>query len=165
MCKIASEVNILIRKDALKQTAANYLVQQISNTPNIKIHTNTELVCVSGNNELETITLKNNRTNEESTVPAKALFIYIGARPSTSWLPADLLKDEKGFIFTGRELEREKAFPKLWKLERTPYTSEASIPGVFASGDVRFGALAGISSAVGEGALAIRFIRKYLQEM
>jgi thioredoxin reductase (NADPH) len=164
MCNFAKEVNILIRKDALKQTAANYLVEQISKTPNIHIHGNTEVIAVSGEKVLETITLKN-ASGEERTVTLKALFIYIGAKPGTQWLDDILLKDEKGFIITGNELMKEKSFHTHWKLEREPYLSEASIPGVFASGDVRYGALAGISSAVGEGALAIRFVRKYLQEM
>ena len=165
MCNFANEVNILIRKEALKQTAANYLVEQINKTSNIHVHGNTEVTAVSGENVLQTITLINTATGEERTVPAKALFIYIGARPGTDWLGDFLLRDEKGFIITGNELMKEKSFHSHWKLEREPYMSEASIPGVFASGDVRFGALAGISSAVGEGAMAIRFVRKYLQEM
>jgi thioredoxin reductase (NADPH) len=163
LCKFAATVNILIRRDALKDTAANYLVQQISSVPNIKIHPNTEVISAIGDNVLESVILKDGEGNER-TVPAKALFFYIGAKPSTGWLPDTILKDSKGFIFTGADLEKEKQFHSGWKLKRQPYTSEASIPGVFASGDVRYGALAGISSAVGEGALAIRFIRKYLQE-
>ena len=98
-------------------------------------------------------------------MPAKAVFVYIGARPTTDWLKDFVLKDAKGFIITGPDLERDSRFPPLWKLERAPYLSEASVPGVFVSGDVRMGALAGISSAVGEGALATRFVRKYLEEV
>jgi thioredoxin reductase (NADPH) len=75
------------------------------------------------------------------------------------------LKDDKGFIVTGRELVKDQSYSLHWKLDREPFMSEASVPGIFASGDVRFGALAGISSAVGEGAMAIRFVRKYIQEM
>ncbi len=164
MCNHASEVNILIRKDVLKQTAASYLVEQVLRTPNIKVYGNTEIKSVIGDQVLESLVLLNNNTCEEQTLPAKALFIYIGAKPSTSWLPDQVLRDDKGFIITGRELEEDKNFRKLWKEDRLPYPSEASIPGVFASGDVRYNALAGISSAVGEGALAIRYIRKYLQE-
>jgi len=165
MCKFAKEVNILIRKDALKQTAASYLVEQITKTPNIHILPNTEVTAVQGGRVLEKITLKNTKTGAEKILPAKALFIYIGSAPCTSWLDNLLLKDEKGFIITGRELVKDKSFHTHWKMEREPFMSETSIPGIFASGDVRFGALAGISSAVGEGAMAIRFVRKYLQEM
>jgi thioredoxin reductase (NADPH) len=149
MSKFAKEVNILIRRDELKQTAANYLVENISKTPNIKILGNTEVTAVSGDKVLEEITLQNKKTGEVKTVPAKALFIYIGARPVTSWLNEVVMINEKGFIYTGSE----------------PYMCEASIPGIFAAGDVRYGALTGISSAVGEGAMAIRFTRKYLQEI
>ena len=164
MSKFAKEVNILIRRDALKLVAANYLVENISKTHNIKVLPHTEVAYVTGEKVLEKITLKNSQTGEECTVPAKALFIYIGARPGTTWLNDIVLKNEKGFIITGSELMKEKTFQASWKLEREPYMSETSVPGIFASGDVRFNALTGISSAVGEGAMAIRFVRKYLNE-
>jgi thioredoxin reductase (NADPH) len=163
--KFAKEVHMLIRREELKQTAANYLVENISKTPNIKIIANTEVTSVGGDKVLEEISLKNTRTGEVKTAPAKALFIYIGARPGTSWLNEVLMTNEKGFIFTGSELMKEKSFQAVWKQTREPYMCEASIPGIFAAGDVRYGALTGISSAVGEGAMAIRFTRKYLQEM
>jgi thioredoxin reductase (NADPH) len=165
MSKFAKEVNILIRRDALKQTAANYLVENIRKTPNIKILPLTELTAVDGDKVLERITIRNCKDGEEKTIPAKALFIYIGARPGTSWLTNVVMKNENGFILTGRELMKEKSFHSVWKEDREPYMCEASVPGIFAAGDVRFGATTGISSAVGEGAMAIRFTRKYLQEM
>ena len=163
MSKFSKEVNILIRRDALKQTAANYLVENISKTPNIKILPNTEVIAVSGDKVLEEITLKNGN-GEFKTVPAKAVFIYIGAKPETSWA-GGVMKNDKGFILTGSELMKDKSFQSIWKLEREPYTCETSVPGIFVAGDVRYGALTGISSAVGEGAMAIRFTRKYLQEI
>jgi thioredoxin reductase (NADPH) len=164
LCKYAAIVNILIRRDGLKDTAASYLVEQISRIPNIVVHGNTEVKAISGNSVLESVTLKNEKTGEEKVLPAKALFVYIGTQPSTSWLNDLVLRDNKGFIITGRELMKEKSFHTYWKLPREPLLSETSVPGIFASGDVRYGALAGISSAVGEGAMAIRFVRKYLQE-
>jgi thioredoxin reductase (NADPH) len=164
MCNHAKEVNILLRRSKLSEVAANYLVQQICNVPNIKIHGNTEIVSFIGDKELEEVTLQNNITKKEKTVPAKAVFVYIGARPSTEWLTDFIIKDEKGYIITGNDLEKQNKFQSCWKLDRPPYLPEASVPGVFVSGDVRFGALAGISSAVGEGAMATRFVRKYLQE-
>ena len=164
MCNFAKEVNILIRQNELKQAAANYLVEQISKTPNIHVHGNTEVTSVYGENVLEKINLKNGKTGEEKTVETKALFIYIGSRPGTAWLDDIVLKDQKGFILTGNVLTKEKSFHTHWKLGREPYLPEASIPGIFASGDVRYGAMTGISSAVGEGAMAIRFVRKYLQD-
>jgi thioredoxin reductase (NADPH) len=165
MSKIVKEVNIVIRKESLSKVAANYLVENISRTPNINVITNTDVIACSGSSVLESITLKNNNTGVETTVPAKALFIYIGTRPGTDWLNDIVLKDEKGFILSGGDLPKNKSFNTVWKLKRDPYVPETSVPGIFASGDVRFGALTGISSAVGEGALAIRFVRKYLQEM
>ncbi|HEX7357006.1 MAG TPA: FAD-dependent oxidoreductase [Ignavibacteriaceae bacterium] len=165
MCKFAKEVNILIRRDSIKNTAAYYLAESIMKTPNIKVHPHTEIFSAEGDKVLEKITLKDSKTGEQKTVPAKALFIYIGAKPGTSWLNNIVLKDEKGFIITGNDLTKEKSFKQFWKLERMPLMSETSVPGIFASGDVRSTALTGISSAVGEGAMAIRFVRKYLEAM
>lgn len=165
LSKFAKEVNLIIRKDRLSQTAANYLVENISNTPNIKIISNTDVISCSGTSVLESVTLRCNSSGEEKTVPAKALFVYIGMKPGTDWLNNFVLKNDKGFILTGSELMKEKSFHKIWKLDREPYLPETSVPGIFASGDVRAGALAGISTAVGEGALAIRFVRKYLEEI
>ncbi len=164
LSKFAKTVNILIRRDELIQVAASYLVDNIRNVSNIHVHANTEVKNVHGDTTLESITLINSNTMNEKKVNAKALFVYIGAQPGTDWLNGTLLRDERGFIITGRELMKEKSFGSSWKLEREPYLSESIIPGIFASGDVRHGALAGISSAVGEGAMAIRFVRKYLQE-
>jgi thioredoxin reductase (NADPH) len=165
MSKFAKEVNILIRRDTLSQVAANYLVENISRTSNIHVLANTDVIACSGSSILETITLKNAKTGEEKKVPAKALFIYIGTRPGTAWLNDIVLKDEKGFILSGSDLLKDKSFNAIWKLKREPFMPETSVPGIFASGDVRFGAMTGISSAVGEGSMAIRFVRKYLQEM
>jgi len=165
ICRFAKEVNIVIRRESITKTAANYLIKNISNTPNINVCTSTEVVVVDGENVLERITLKDVNTGDEKTVPAKALFIYIGAKPGTSWLNNLILKDEKGFIITGNELLKEKSFNTFWKLERKPLLPETNVPGIFACGDVRSDALTGISSAVGEGAMAIRFVRKYLEQM
>jgi thioredoxin reductase (NADPH) len=162
--KFAKDVTILIRRDTLKEIAANYLVENIWKTTNIRVRQHTEIVNIAGEKELERITLTNRNTGENEIVPAKAVFVYIGQRPGTAWLNDIVLKDEHGFILTGRELMKEKSFSSFWKLEREPFVPETSVPGIFASGDVRFSALTGISSAVGEGAMAIRFVRKYLSE-
>lgn len=164
ICKFAKEVNIVIRRDSITKTAADYLIKNISKTPNINVLTSTEIVSVEGDKVLEKISLKDAKTGEVKTVPAKAIFIYIGARPGTAWLNNIIFKDSKGFIITGNDLMKDKSFNTFWKLERKPYLPETSIPGIFASGDVRSTALTGISSAVGEGAMAVRFIRKYLEE-
>lgn len=165
MSKFCKEVNILIRRDELSQTAAYYLVENISRTSNINVIGNADVISCSGTAILETITVKNTKTGEEQTVPAKALFVYIGTNPGTAWLNDLVLKDPKGYIMSGMELTKEKLFSTFWKLKRDPFMPETSVPGIFASGDVRFGAMTGISAAVGEGSMAIRFVRKYLQEM
>jgi thioredoxin reductase (NADPH) len=162
--KFAKEVHILIRGEMLKQTAANYLVVNISKTPNITVHPHSEIIAVSGDNFLQGLSIKNTKSGEISEVEAKALFVYIGAKPGTGWLHETVIKDEKGFIKTGSELMKDKSFAAKWKPEREPYLCEASIPGIFASGDVRHAAMSGISAAVGEGSMAIRFVRKYLRE-
>jgi thioredoxin reductase (NADPH) len=163
--KFAKSVNIIIRRDSLTKTAADYLVKNIGNTPNINVLVNTELTAVSGSNILEKITLSNKETGQVETIPTGVLFIYIGAKPGTKWLDNFILKDQKGYIITGPELKKQKSFLATWKEDREPYLPETNIPGIFASGDVRSTALTGISSAVGEGAMAIRFVRKYLNEM
>ena len=163
--KFAKEVNIVIRRDALSQTAANYLVENISRTSNIHVIGATDIIGCSGSSVLECITLKNKNTGEEKTVAAKALFVYIGMKPGTSWLNDAVLKNENGFIITGSDLLKQNNFHSFWKEEREPFMPETSVPGIFASGDVRFGAMTGISSAVGEGSMAIRFVRKYLAEV
>jgi thioredoxin reductase (NADPH) len=165
LSRFAKEVNIVIRRGALSETAANYLVENIRLTSNIKVIGGTDVIACSGSTFLENITLKNAKTGEEMTVPAKALFVYIGAKPSTEWLDSLVVKDSKGFILCGSDLLNDKSFDKFWKLKRDPFMPETSVPGIFASGDVRFGANPGISAAVGEGSMAIRFVRKYLQEV
>lgn len=164
MCNIASEVHLIIRQNELKNAAADYLVQNISKIPNIFIHGNSEVIGVSGNEILESIRIKNMKSGEERTENTNFLFIYIGAKPSTDWLGDVAIRDNKGFIVTGSDLKNEKSYRIHWKLEREPFPTETIVPGIFASGDVRYGALYGISSAVGEGAMSVRFARKYLQE-
>lgn len=159
----AREVNILIRGADLSRTASSYLIEQIGHTSNIKVVPYTEVVAARGNSMLEELTLKNNQTDEERTVSARALFIYIGARPSTAWLGDTLLLDDHGFILTGRDLVKSKAYASRWKLEREPHLLETSVPGIFASGDVRSGAMARIASAVGEGAMTIKQVHEYLE--
>ena len=165
ICKFAKEVNIVIRRESITKTAANYLIENINKTPNINVLTSTEVTSVDGDKVLERICLRDANTGKERTVDAKALFIYIGAKPGTSWLNDIVLKDGKGYIITGTELMKQKSFNTFWKLERDPLFPETNIPGIFACGDVRSTAFTGISSAVGEGSMAIRFVRKYLEQM
>jgi thioredoxin reductase (NADPH) len=95
-------------------------------------------------------------------VPAAALFVLIGARPHTRWLPEEVMRDERGYVITGNDLLRDGSLPEGWPLERPPMLLETSVPGVFAAGDVRCGSVKRVASAVGEGAIAIQMVHKYL---
>jgi thioredoxin reductase (NADPH) len=158
----AREVNILIRGESLARTASSYLINQIDETDNIFVRPFKEVAGVSGGPTLEKIVLRDTKTGEEDIVDARALFIYIGSRPTTDWLNDSVLLDDKGFVLTGRELMNAKSFRARWKLERDPSLQETSAPGVFAAGDVRAGSMARIASAVGEGAMAIKQVHEYL---
>ena len=117
-----------------------------------------------GKDHLEQIVVENIETGEKEEREANALFIFIGARPYTDWLPEDIIKNEKGYVETGNGLKTADGFPKLWKKERDPFMLETSIPGILAAGDVRAGAMNRVASAVGEGAMAIKFVHEYLSE-
>lgn len=165
LSKFASNVYIIIRKDSLSYTMSAYLIQQIAEIPNIHVLADTEIKEAHGGNCLEKLTLINVKTKETVTNVAAALYIFIGAKPYTDWLKLDIIKDEKGFIETGRELRRHDNFNKIWKLNRDPFLLETSCSGIFAAGDVRSGAMNRVASAVGEGSMAISFVHKYLAEV
>jgi thioredoxin reductase (NADPH) len=122
-------------------------------------------VAATGSDRLEQLKIENLRTHEIKEVPADALYIFIGARPYTDWLGDLIIKDEKGYVQTGREMKSFDYFGKLWKLTREPYLLETSCPGIFAAGDVRSGAMSRVASAVGEGSMSISLVHKYLAEV
>ena len=163
LSRFAANVYIVIRRPDLSATMSQYLIDQIAATPNIHLVPESEIASVSGEEHLETLTLAHCRGGDTRTVPADALFVFIGTKPRTDWMNIDLIRDDKGFIETGRELNRYASFRKSWKLEREPYLLETCIPGVFAAGDVRATAMNRVASAVGEGAMAISFVHKYLE--
>lgn len=161
----ARKVYIIIRRKDLSATMSHYLIEQIRNTPNIAVLSETVIKKVDGGERLESIILENIDTHETRTAATPALFIFIGARPVTDWIKLDIIKDEKGFIETGRDLLKYDDFKKSWKLNREPYLLETCSPGIFAAGDVRASAMNRVASAVGEGAMAIKFIHEYLAEI
>jgi thioredoxin reductase (NADPH) len=164
LAKFAERVHIVIRKKDLLGTMSSYLVEQISKTPNITISPETEVIEARGSEHLEGLVLQT-ADGQERSVPADALFILIGARPYTNWVKADILKDERGFIITGRDLLARENFKSGWPLRRDPYLLETCSPGIFAAGDVRYGAMNRVASAVGEGAMAVSFVHQYLAEV
>ena len=164
LSKFARHVNILIRKDSLSHTMSSYLIDQINGVKNIAVCPFREVIEAKGNERLEQLVIKQVETGETYTEDAAALYIFIGAKPYTDWLGGLVIINDKGFIETGRDLNRCDNFQKLWKLERDPYLLETSCPGIFAAGDVRAGAMNRVASAVGEGSMAISFVHKYLAE-
>ena len=163
LSRFASEVTILIRADSLKESMSQYLIDQIEETENITLRVNTEVAAVAGDEHLESITLKNNVTGESETVPADAIFIFIGAVPHSEIVEGIVERTEAGFIPTGQDLIREGRRPKNWKPRRDPFLLETSVPGIFAAGDVRQGVVRRVASAVGEGAVSVTFVHKYLE--
>ncbi|MEJ1237951.1 FAD-dependent oxidoreductase [Chryseolinea sp. T2] len=160
----ASKVNIVIRKEDLSSTMSQYLIDQIKKTPNIEIISNSAVTRTFGNGKLEAIEILDLNSNTTRKAETPSLFIFIGARPVTNWIGLDIIKDEKGFVETGRDLIKYESFHKTWKLKREPFLLETCCPGVFAAGDVRSGAMNRVASAVGEGAMAIKFVHEYLAE-
>lgn len=165
LSKFAKQVCIIIRKDDLTSTMSSYLIDQINSTENICVKGKSEITEAIGDEKLKQLVIMNLETKTLETVEAAALYIFIGAKPYTDWLGAEIIKDSKGFVETGRELNRCTDFNKIWKLERDPYLLETSCPGIFAAGDVRSGAMNRVASAVGEGSMSISFVHKYLSEV
>ena len=164
LSNFAKNVFIVIRKPDLISSMSQYLIDQINGTENITVLPYTEVTAVSGGDKLEELELWDNQKDETRTAKARALFIFIGTKPITDWLEIGLLKDEKGFLETGNSLTRYKNFKQVWKLDREPYLLETCVPGIFAAGDVRSGAMNRVASAVGEGSMAIKFVHEYLAE-
>lgn len=158
----ARQVTMLVRADSLAKDMSHYLIDRIEQTKNIDVKTSTRVVAVQGRQHLESITIVNDQTREETTLPANSLFIFIGAEPHTGWLKGVVKSDEKGFILTGPDLMHEKQPSEGWPLDRTPFFLETSVPGIFAAGDVRHGSIKRVASSVGEGAMAVQFIHRYL---
>jgi len=142
-----------------------YLIDQINETKNIFVLGRTEIVEAKGDGQLQELVLCNIDSKEQQTCPASALYIFIGAKPFTEWIQLDIIKDDKGFLETGRDLKVYEDFTKIWKESRDPYLLETSCPGIFAAGDVRSGAMNRVAAAVGEGSMAISFVHKYLAEV
>lgn len=163
LSRFARSVSIVVRKPDLTSTMSTYLIDQIRMTANIRVIGNAEIAEMRGTEQLEKLVLRSN--GEVQEVEAAALFIFIGARPHTDWLASGIMKDARGFVVTGRDLTTHQDFAKVWREPRDPFMLETSVPGVFAAGDVRSGAMNRIASAVGEGAMAVSLVHQYLAEV
>jgi thioredoxin reductase (NADPH) len=162
LSRYASEVQIIIRRDSLRHTMSQYLIDQIESTANIRVTVLTEIERVEGDGRVERACLRSVVEDSARTEDVDALFIFIGTRPRSEWLPTSVLRDAKGFVLTGRDLIASEMYSKIWKETREPLSLETSVPGVFAAGDLRAGAMNRVASAVGEGSMVVRLAHEYL---
>jgi thioredoxin reductase (NADPH) len=164
LSKFARNVYIVIRKEDLSSSMSAYLIDQIKGTANIHILGKTEIKEAMGNDRVEQLCIGSIDQAGGEIKQADAVYIFIGSRPYTDWIGAEIIRNDKGFIETGRDAKSYDAFNKIWKLDRDPYLLETSAHGIFAAGDVRANAMNRVASAVGEGSMAISFVHKYLAE-
>ena len=162
LARYAKDVQIVIRRESLHATMSQYLVDQIASTPNIRLRPETELDAVEGDGRVESVTLRSLHEGAVQAEAVDAVFIFIGTRPQSDWLPAAVLRDDKGFVLTGRDVSAVGRYRQVWKDPREPLPLETSVPGVFAAGDVRAGAMNRVASAVGEGSMVVRLALEYL---
>ena len=160
--KYARTVTMLVRGESLSAGMSQYLEDQIAATKNIVVKLNTCVVEASGKTHCESITLMNTKTCARETVAANALLFYVGAVPYTDWLDGIVERDAKGFIVSGMDLMRDGKRPRGWTPDRDPFMLETSVPGIFVAGDVRHASTKGVTSGVGEGAMAVKLIHQYL---
>jgi thioredoxin reductase (NADPH) len=161
--KYASHVTIVVRGNALKDTVSQYLVDRVTSSPNITVMTNTSIVGLSGGRTLECIEIRNEQTKQTEQIPTKWLFACIGGSPRTEWAEqVGIVRDSDGYLVTGPDLPKDIRKAAHWPLDRSPYYLETNMPGVFAAGDVRHGSVKRCASAVGEGAMAVAFVHRFL---
>ena len=161
--RYAAQVTVLVRGQSLAEDMSEYLIKEITTTPNITVRPNVVVTGGAGTGRLESLTLQNRLSGMTQTVPATAVFVLIGAEPRTHWLPGNIMRDRWGFVVTGTDLLAGGYRAGNWPLQRPPMLLESSLPGIFAAGDVRRGSVKRVASAVGEGSVAIRLIHDYLR--
>lgn len=163
LSRYAEQVTVLVRGDSLARSMSQYLIDQIEQAPNIAVMPHAEVVSLNGEERLESLVVRDRATGEESTMPADAMFVFIGAVPGSD-LVRDLVEiDDHGFVLTGLDLVRDGRRPSGWKLKRDPLPQETSVPGIFAAGDVRHDVIRRVASAVGQGSVAVSLVHQYLE--
>src|SRR3954469_19053914 len=162
--RVARSVTLLVRGKSLEASMSQYLIDQLRTIGNIGVRTCTTVAGAEGDGHLERLVLEDAANGTTETVPASHLFVFIGAAPLTEWLDGELERDAAGFLLTGPDLVRDGRRPSGWIPERDPYLLETSVPGVFAAGDVRAQSVKRVASAVGEGAMAVTLVHRYLEK-
>ena len=152
LARYARRVTLVIRAASLEAGMSSYLVREIEATPNVETRTRTAVVGGGGEGRLQELVVRENATGDDEAVAADALFVLIGARPHTAWLPDEIVRDGRGFLYTGEDVLDDRG----WPLERRPFALETSMPGVLAAGDVRHASVKRVASAVGEGSIAVQ---------
>jgi thioredoxin reductase (NADPH) len=158
--KYARKVIMLVRGRGLSATMSKYLIDEIERTSNIAVETHTQVIAAEGEERLEALRLSGPKG--EYCVRASSLFVFIGAEPGVEWLPDVVMRDDKGFVLAGPDLQQDGKMLAGWHEQRPPFLLETSVPGVFVAGDVRHGSVKRVASAVGEGSIAVQFAHKYL---
>jgi thioredoxin reductase (NADPH) len=162
--KYCKKVTMIIRAERLGKGMSRYLADRIRQTPNIEAIAQAEVTGVEGDGKLERVTIKVGETGEAKTIPASAMFVFIGAQPRTELAAGLVERDDKGFIKTGPDLgDREARIRLGWVLDRDPFLHETNVPGIFAAGDVRSGSGKRVANAVGEGSATISMVHRYLE--
>ena len=162
LAKYASRVTLVARGGSLKTSMSRYLIREIENARNVDVSLRRRVVDGGGRGRLENLVLEDTVSGITENVPAAGLFVLIGAEPHTGWVPDEIARDEYGYVVTGKDFSRHGYPHRGWHVERLPLMLETSMPGVFAVGDVRRGSVKRVSSAVGEGSIAIQTIHEYL---
>jgi thioredoxin reductase (NADPH) len=162
--RYAKKVTLLVRGDSLESSMSYYLIQQINEAPNISVRSHTVVDSAHGTDRLERLTLRHSTSGETESVEAQWMFVFIGAAPLTDWLGDTVLRDGRGFILAGPDLTADGRPPTAWELDRPPYHLETSVPGVFVAGDARAESAKRVASAVGEGAMAVMLVHRYLEQ-
>ncbi|MGE5274075.1 MAG: FAD-dependent oxidoreductase [Verrucomicrobiota bacterium] len=158
LARYARHVTVVARAQSLEAGMSHYLVRAVEAAPNVHVRTGTTVVGGGGEGRLQQLVLHDGARGDE-TVAADALFVLIGARPQTEWLPSDIARDEYGFLLTGDDVAAD-----VWPLERHPLSLETSMPGVFAAGDVRHASVKRVAAAVGEGSIAVQLVQRLLAD-
>jgi thioredoxin reductase (NADPH) len=164
LARHARSVTIVVRGSSIESSMSYYLVQQLDAIANISVRTCTEVLECSGDEHLEKITLRDNVTGQAEMVDGQWLFVFIGAAPRTDWLAGVVARDEQGFVLAGPDLTPDGGRPAGWTADRAPYHLETSVPGVFVAGDARAESAKRVASAVGEGAMAVMLVHRYLEK-